>query len=120
MSHIVTIRTKIRDRVAIEAACRRLELPEPIQGTATLFEGEVSGLLVRVPGWVYPVVVDTATGETKYDNYEGAWGKQEQLDRFLQTYAIEKAKLEARKSGHSVSEQTLQDGSVKLQIFATS
>ena len=120
MSHIVTIRTKVRDRAAIEAACRRLELPEPIQGTATLFEGEVSGLLVRLPGWVYPVVVDTATGETKYDDFDGAWGKKEQLDRFLQTYAIEKAKLEARKSGYSVSEQTLQDGSVKLAIAETS
>ena len=32
-------------------------------------------------------------------------------------YAVEKAKLEARKQGHAVSEQALQDGSIKLQII---
>jgi hypothetical protein len=31
-------------------------------------------------------------------------------------YAVEKAKLEARRNGHSVHEQTLSDGSIKLSI----
>jgi hypothetical protein len=31
-------------------------------------------------------------------------------------YAVEKAKIEARKKGFSVSEQVLNDGSIKLQI----
>ena len=44
------------------------------------------------------------------------WGDQNQLDRFLQGYAVEKAKLEARKKGHTVTEQSLEDGSVKLTI----
>ena len=30
-------------------------------GTAQLFSGEVSGLIVRLPDWAYPVVIDTAT-----------------------------------------------------------
>jgi hypothetical protein len=38
------------------------------------------------------------------------------LDAFLQAYAVEKAKLEARKQGHSVSEQQLADGSIRVQI----
>ena len=53
----------------------------------------------------------------KYDNFEGAWGDQACLDRFLQMYAVERAKLEARKKGYSVTEQALQDGSIKLQII---
>ena len=48
---------------------------------------------------------------------ENHWGEQQHLDRFLQLYAVEKAKLEARKKGYAVSEQTLQDGSIKLQIL---
>jgi len=44
------------------------------------------------------------------------WGEQKHLDRFLQMYAVERAKLEARKRGHQVSEQSLQDGSIKLTI----
>jgi hypothetical protein len=44
------------------------------------------------------------------------WGDQQQLDRFLQAYAVEKARIEARKKGHSVVEQTLPNGAIKLTI----
>ena len=116
MSHIVTIRTEVRDPQAVAAACRRLGLPEPAHGTAKLFSGEATGLLVRLPGWLYAAVVDTATGQVRFDNYGGEWGPREHLDKFLQAYALEKARLEARKRGHNVVEQALPDGSVKLTI----
>jgi hypothetical protein len=73
MSHIVTIATKVRDPAAITAACQRLGLAAPIQGTAELFSGEATGLLVQLPGWQYPVVIDVTTGELRYDNYAGQW-----------------------------------------------
>jgi hypothetical protein len=117
LSHIVTVQTKIHDPAAVTAACQRLGLPEAAQGTAKLFSGEATGLLVRLPEWIYPAVIDIQSGEIRYDNYEGAWGGQQHLDKFLQMYAVEKAKLEARKKGHTVTEQTLQDGSIKLQII---
>jgi len=117
MSHIVTIQTKIHDPVAANAACQRLGLPAPTQGTAQLFSGEATGLLVQLPGWQYPAVIDTETGSIQFDNYEGHWGEQQHLDRFLQLYAVEKAKLEARKKGYTVTEQTLQDGSIKVQLI---
>ena len=116
MSHIVTIKTELRDHVAISAACRRLELPPPLVGSAQLFGGEVSGLIVRLPDWTYPLVIDTASGQVHFDNYGGAWGDQAQLDRFFQMYAVEKARLEARKRGHHVTEQALPDGCIKLSI----
>ena len=100
MSHIVTIKTELRDHAAVSAACRRLELPPPITGTAELFSGQASGLIVRLPDWAYPVVIDTTTGQVHYDNYNGAWGDQARLDRFLQIYAVERARIEARKKGH--------------------
>ena len=116
VSHIVTIATEARDPEAVAAACRRLGLPEPAHGTATLFESKATGLLVQLPGWLYPVIVDVASGRLRYDNYGGAWGRPEELGRFLQAYALERAKLEARRRGHSVVEQPLADGSVKLTI----
>lgn len=118
MSHIVTIKTEVRDPVAIAAACRRLGLPEPAWGTAMLFSGEAAGLLVKLPGWTYPAVVDTATGQVRFDNYEGRWGDPAQLDRFFQRYAVEKATLEAHKAGYAVSERPLEDGSIRLQVVA--
>jgi hypothetical protein len=116
MSHIVTIATEVRDPDAVAAACRRLGLPEPAHGTATLFEGPATGLLVRLPDWVYPVVCDTATGTLRYDNYNQRWGRQEHLDRLLQAYAVERARIEARRRGHQVIEQALADGSIRLTI----
>lgn len=116
MSHIVTIKTQVRDATAIQAACSRLGLSLPTQGKVNLFSAEVAGLVVKLPGWHYPVVCDIATGQVNYDNYNGHWGDEKELNRFLQAYAVEKAKIEARKKGHCVSEQTLGDGSVKLTI----
>ena len=118
MSHIVSIRTQVRDPIAVATACERLRLPAPVQGTTKLFSGQASGLLVQLPRWRYPVVIDTAKGEIAFDNFNGRWGEQQHLDRFVQIYSVEKAKLEARKQGHAVSEQLLQDGSIKVQIVA--
>lgn len=83
---------------------------------AVLFSGEVTGLAVQLPGWRYPVVCDSATGKVQFDNYGGHWGKQVELDRFLQAYAFEIAQIEARRKGYAVTEQTLTDGSIKLTI----
>lgn len=116
MSHIVSIKTEVRDVAAIRAACDRLRLPAPTEGVVELFSGEAKGIAVQLPDWVYPVVCDTASGELKYDHFEGRWGDQRQLDHFIQMYAVEKAKIEARKVGHTVTEQQLTDGSIKLTI----
>ena len=66
--------------------------------TVTADGGEATGLLIKLPDWVYPLVVNTTTGQAAFDNYQGAWGRQEHLDRFMQMYAIEKTKLELEKS----------------------
>ena len=116
MSHIVEIKTQIRDPVAVAAACRRLGLPEPVERTVKLFSSTAAGLVVQLPGWNFPVVCDVASGSLKYDNFGGRWGEDGELHKFLQTYAAEKAKLEARKQGHAVTEQLLSDGSLKLTI----
>lgn len=116
MSHIVEIQTQVRDPVAVAAACTRLGLPQPVEETVQLFSGEVHGLAVRLPGWTYPIVCQTESGTLKYDNYEGRWGDPAELGQLLQMYAVEKAKLEARRRGHSVVETPLQDGSVKLVV----
>ena len=116
MSHIVTIRTEVREAAAVDAACRRLGLPQPVHETVPLFSGERTGYVFRLPDWRYPVVCDLAQGTLAYDDYEGRWGERRHLDRFLQAYAIERATLEARKHGYGVFEQPLEDGSVRLTI----
>ena len=116
MSHLVEIHTEVRDATAVQAACLRLRLPSPVHETVNLFSAQATGLAVRLPNWRYPVVCDLASGQVKYDNFGGYWGKQEECDRFLQAYACELVKIQARKRGHSVTEQQLVDGSIRLSI----
>ncbi|HCO23437.1 MAG: DUF1257 domain-containing protein [Gimesia sp.] len=116
MSHIVEIKTEVRDETAISAACQRLQLEAPTRGTVKLFSDSATGTIVKLPGWRYPAVFDTQSGQARFDNFEGRWGEQRQLDRFLQGYAVERTKIEARKKGHTVTEQSQADGSIKLTV----
>ena len=116
MSHVVEIKTEIRDEQAVKAACVRLQLPTPEHKTVRLFNATATGLCIQLPNWSYPVVCNLQTGQLSYDNYSGAWGEQKHLNSFLQGYAVEKAKIEARKKGHMCSETRLEDGSIKVTI----
>ena len=58
----------------------------------------------------------TAGGTARYDNYGGRWGEQRHLERLTQIYAVEKAKIEARRRGHAASERTLEDGSILVTV----
>ncbi len=116
MSHIVEIKTEIRDEAGVKAACTRLQIPLPEHKTCKLFSAAATGLAVQLPGWLYPVVCNLQTGQVQYDNYNGHWGEQKHLNSFLQAYAVEKAKIEARKKGHSCSETRLEDGSIRVTV----
>lgn len=116
MSHIVQIKTEVRDVEALKGACRRLKLAEPVMGKHHVFSVHREGYAVKLPNWSYPVVCNVETGAVDFDNYNGSWGKQEELDKFLQAYAVEKAVLEAQRNGYSLYETTLPDGSIELSI----
>jgi hypothetical protein len=120
LSHIVEIQTEIRDPAAIQAACRRLALPEPTYGETRLFSGAKTGWAVQLSGWLYPVVCDVAIGSIAFDNFDGAWGDPRRLAEFRQMYAAEKAKIEAHKQGHMAVEQPLADGYLKVSVYVGS
>ena len=117
MSHTTTIETQVRDPEAVKAACKRLGLAGPINGTTRLFDGEVcNGWAVQLQDWNYPIVCDTDTGKVQHDNFGGRWGKQDKLDAFMAAYAVEKVKIEAKRKGHRCTEQRMPDGSVRITM----
>ena len=75
-----------------------------------------TGLAVQLRDWRYPVVCELETGQLHYDNYQGRWGNSRELGLFLQAYAVERARIEARRKGHDVIETPLVDGSIKLTL----
>jgi len=116
MSHIVTIATEVRDAAAVQAACQRLQLPAPVVGAHQLYSGTVHGWGVQLAGWRYPAVYNLQTGKVEFDNFGGRWGAEQELHRFLQAYAVEKAKLEARRQGYAVIEQPLANGAIQVTV----
>ncbi|WP_428308151.1 DUF1257 domain-containing protein [Lacipirellula sp.] len=116
MSHLVRIETQIRDEAAANIACQRLQLPAPTTGTFQLYAEAATGLGVQLREWRYPLVCNLETGAIAYDNFAGAWGDEGALDQFLQAYAIEKTRLEARRNGYVFTEQPLAAGAVKLTL----
>ncbi len=116
MSHIVTIKTQVRDVAAIQAACERLQLPASYHGTFDVYKVRATGWGIQLKNWQFPVVCDLAAGELFYDNFEGRWGDPKCLDEFLQRYAVEKTLLEARRQGYAAMEQPLENGSIRVVI----
>jgi hypothetical protein len=116
MSHTVTIQTKVHDMAAIQAACQRLKIPQPTKGEVRLFDRIAQGIGVQLDGWRFPLCIES-DGNLLFDNFGGFWGSLEKLDQFQQAYAVEKAKIEARKQGYTCQESVLADGSIRLNVL---
>lgn len=119
MSHLVKVPAQVTQFEGVRRACSRLGIEAPVVGKATIFGQECEGTIVKLNGWCYPIVCDLQSGEVHYDNYGGHWGQQEQLDQFLQGYAVETAKMTAEQQGYQVTEELLADGSIGLNVMVT-
>ncbi len=102
MSHTMNVSLELHDRDALLAACQRLGLSVS-EGKHRLYQTTEEGLAVSLSGWKYPAVVKE-DGTVAIDNYNGSWGKIEELNKLRAYYGLEKAKAEARKKGYSVHE----------------
>jgi len=115
MSHTVSIKAQVKCQTALAATCLRLGLPAPNHGQVRLFDQIATGTGVQLPGWRFPLCI-TSDGSVLHDHFQGLWGEPKELSRFLQAYATEAAKLQARRQGHSVTETQLADGTIQLIV----
>jgi hypothetical protein len=134
MSSTIRVRNiKVTDAEALQAAIdanpdveliaagsrRRTLAPvatvEEARGTHVLYSGDVNGIGIRLKGWNYPAAINLETGEISYDNYHGQWGAMDIMDGFVQSYVVEKTRLEAMAQNiQMANEETLDDGTVEL------
>ena len=121
MSHFATIQTQVRDIHALIAACNEMGFPVSSNAEARGFSHnkQKGDFVVRLKG-PYDVAVnrnpDGAYGLTT-DWWDGHVEKEVGKDygKLLQLYAVHKATIEARKKGHLVRRQQVND-SIKLTI----
>lgn len=121
MSHISKIELEVRDIQVLSSACNRLGL-ELLKGQKTFkWYGKEAKCdhAIRVPGAKYEIGVlkNGSIFELSCDYYdsniEKVVGKQAGL--LKQAYAVEKAKIEARKKGYSLMERKTQTG-IRLHV----
>jgi len=117
MSHLSSITTVITNEEAVSRSCRELGLEAPAHGTYKLFRAEVKGLGVRLPDWQFPIVINTDTGKVSFDNYNGSWGKQVELDKFTQRYSLEVGKMDAEAKSLQYEEIPLENGERLLRVY---
>lgn len=115
MSHIVKLQLKIKDRQAFAEAAQKLGLTVHQNQTAEMYNGSLTGDVVHLPGWTYPVVVD-AEGAVNYDSYNGRWGDIEQLNRLTQEYVGTVVEKQARLDGQYAYRQEQEDGSLVIRV----
>lgn len=125
MSHIVTAAVEIKNEKALDRAIRKRGEQVGLQDKGTkvheLYGGQrVEGRGVQLRDWRHPVVIDTKTGKVSYDNYNGAWGKEEELDKLVQAYAAETQILAAEMDGTFClhNESVLANGDMVLEFEA--
>lgn len=121
MSHKVTVKTQVKDVCIAIAAASALGLrPTSGEHTVELFSGRVRcNFSVKLPGWEYPIAVDTRSGECHFDNYNGKWGDVERLRDFVQEYTLQVAEAEAAElemRGYTLARVQQENGDIQLQI----
>jgi hypothetical protein len=120
MSHTATIDIDVKDPQVVTRTAQRLGYECQDNQEVRLYDGTVAkGTTVKLPGWQYPVVIDTDAeweetlsdgttvkrkGRVYSDNYNGRWGDQKFMDEFTQVYGVEKATHEAGLAGYACSE----------------
>ena len=122
MSHISKIELEVKDLGVLSQACTRLGL-NPVKNQKTYVwygrDSQKCDHAIRVPGAEYEIGVLKKDGLFElqcdfYDrNIEKAIGRKGGL--LKQAYAVEKAKIEARRKGYSVLEKRTETG-VRLHV----
>ena len=98
MSHTVTVKIEMKNREAISMAAKATEATILHHGSHHLYGNSVTGLGVKLKGWNYPVVIKD-NGEISYDNYNGAWGNINELEKFKEMYTLSVAHIKAQELG---------------------
>jgi hypothetical protein len=122
MSHFTSIKTQIKDIVALRSACAEMGLAVEQNAKARGYaSNKTKGDYVIVLKGPYDVALNKQpdgsygiTADLWNDYVENEVGKN--YGKLIQLYAVHKATLEARKKGHFTRRSQQRDGSIKLVI----
>jgi hypothetical protein len=122
MSHFTTIKTQIKDVVALKAAVAELgfALLENAQARGYISNTQHGDYVIKLKG-PYDIAVNKQPDGTfglTTDWWDGHVEREvgANFGKLLQLYAVHKASIEARRKGLTVQRSRKQDGGIKLVI----
>ena len=122
MSHFTSIKTQIKDVVALKAAVAELGLAllENTDARGYFNNTQHGEFVIKLQG-PYDIAVNKQPDGTyglTTDWWDGHVEREvgTQFGKLLQLYAVHKASLEARRKGLTVQRSKKQDGTIKLVI----
>ncbi len=120
MSHTTALKAvEMRNVDILLAAAKKLDIQHLGHKEYTLYDGSKhTGHGFQLSGYKYPVIVNTETGIAACDTFNGSWGRQEEMDKFVQEYAAESNRRQALEQGYLVQEEYLENGDL-VQSFET-
>lgn len=117
MSH--TTKVKVEHKfdesmlTVLTEACKKQNLTLLPWGSHKLYSTTETGYAIKLPGWSYPIVLNT--DGIAMDNYNGRWGEQAKLNKLLRRVSAEKIIRDARRKGYCITEKEI-EGEIKLTL----
>lgn len=115
----MTTKTQLKNVAAIQRVCEKkgysIKLgPQQVPLFGSQVQCDVS---VKLPGWNYPVAINTETGDAKYDTYNGHWGDIKHFNDLQQEYAVAVVEEQTQglvAEGWVQEQQVQQNGDIQL------
>ncbi len=114
MSHTSEIDLQLKDKKTLIKVLNKLNISYS-EGVHKLFSTTEKGLGINLPGWKYPAVIKD-DGSVAFDNYNGKWGKIEELNKVKAHYTAEIAKKEMKKKGYKCIEKEI-NGKIQIRFI---
>ncbi|HTA46392.1 MAG TPA: hypothetical protein VK789_28310 [Bryobacteraceae bacterium] len=97
VSHTVKVTVELRNREALTGAI--LNMKGEVLGEGQFYIGGMqNGFGFRLPNWQYPLCL-LADNNLAFDDYNGRWGKVEDIKTLEGHYAVEVGRLKANELG---------------------
>jgi hypothetical protein len=108
-------RTQVKNREQLERVLTDMGVAYEHLSSYTMFDGETvnDALVFRPNNWSHDVAVPKS-GNLRYDNYEGKWGDEAELDKILQAYSVAELKYQSELEGYIITETRLDNGDIEL------
>ncbi len=111
MSHTQTVKVAISNKEAFKEAAKEVNAKSfsTEERDVRLYDSVQRGMFVHFTNWQYPVVV--TNGELRYDNFEGRWGNESDLNAFRQSYATNVIRIAGVSDGKPLVSDTREGNS---------